>query len=448
MQELYDTEIPAKKAFLVAIRGSRTAATEAESLARELEGLAATLGLDIVGREFVHIREKHGKYGMGTGKAEEIAGKAAEAGADCLVFDGELSPSQQRNWEQLAGISAVDRQELIIQIFAGRARTKEAELQVELAELYYALPRLSHKYIDLSRQRGGRYGTKGSGETRLETDRRLVEQRIHRLKEELEEVRKHRAVQRKKRDKAAFSCALVGYTNAGKSSLLNSLTGAEVLTEDKLFATLDATSRVLDRKGHTLVLTDTVGFIRRLPHALIDAFRSTLEEAAQADLLVIVLDAADPDVDRYYETTLAVLHELGADKKSMITVLNKVDRLNETEHPGILDSLLKRYPGSIPVSALTRTGLEELIEQIEHTLSGSSVLFRFPPERPDLAALLHREAQVLSEIYEGTYIELQARVDAALAKRLKGYVVETGKGNQDGNDQERLQRADSDHFTV
>jgi GTP-binding protein HflX len=425
MQELYDIEIPPKKAVLVSIRDSRESLPEAESLVKELTGLAETLGLDIIGRELVHVREGHAKYGIGTGKAEEIAEKAAETGADCLVFDGDLSPSQQRNWERLTGISAVDRQELIIQIFAGRARTREAELQVELAQLYYALPRLSHKYIDLSRQRGGRYGTKGSGETQFETDRRLVQQRINRLKEELEEVRKNRVVQRKKRDKNTPTCALVGYTNAGKSSLLNSLTGAEALVENKLFATLDATSRLLDHKGRTLVLTDTVGFIRRLPHALINAFRSTLEEAVQADLLIHVLDAADPDIDRYYETTLSVLRELGADKKPMITVLNKVDRLKkeEPEHAGALEFLLKRYPGSIPVSAADHTGFEELIGQIERIFLDSSLCFHFPPERPDLAALLHRNARVNSETYEGTYIELQAQVDTALAERLKEYIV-------------------------
>jgi GTP-binding protein HflX len=423
MQELYDTEIPPKKAILVSIRDGRALSLDAESLAKELTGLAETLGLDIIGRELVHIREGHAKYGIGTGKAEKIADKAAETGADCLVFDGDLSPSQQRNWERLTGISAVDRQELIIQIFAGQARTKEAELQVELAELYYTLPRLSHKYIDLSRQRGGRYGTRGSGETKFETDRRLVQQRINRLKEELEEVRRNRMVQRKKRDKTTPSCALVGYTNAGKSSLLNSLTGAEVLTEDKLFATMDATSRLLDHKGRTLVLTDTVGFIRRLPHALINAFRSTLEEAVQADLLIHVLDAADPDIDGHYETTLSVLRELGADKKPMITVLNKVDRLKGSSVKGSPEFLLKRYPGSILVSAVEHTGFEELIEQIERAFLDSFLCFRFPPERTDLAALLHRNAQVNSETYEGTYIEMQARVDTALAERLKEYIV-------------------------
>ncbi|GHV78366.1 GTPase HflX [Spirochaetia bacterium] len=423
MAVLYETEPVPTRAFLIGIRDDRSdvaaAESETESLAKELAGLARTLGFEIAAQEKVHVREHRHKFGLGTGKADEIAEKAADLGVDCLVFDGDLTPSQQRNWERLTGIAAVDRQELIIQIFAGRARTREAEIQVALAQLFYSLPRLTHKYIDLSRQRGGRYGTKGSGETKLETDRRQVEQRIYRLKEELAEVRKQRAVQRKKRDKESASCALVGYTNSGKSSLLNALTGAGVLAEDKLFATLDATTRILPGKGPGLVITDTVGFIRRLPHALVDAFRSTLEEAAQADLLVHVLDASDPDIDRFYETTLSVLRDLGADKKPMLTALNKVDRL-ETD---AVDSLLRRYPGSIPVSALSGRGLDELARRMSAALSGPVQRFRFPPDRSDLAALIHRNGTVLQETYEGTYIEVEARVEEQVAEKLRDYII-------------------------
>jgi GTP-binding protein HflX len=210
----------------------------------------------------------------------------------------------------------------------------------------------------------------------------------------------------------------VGYTNSGKSSLLNALTGAGVLSENKLFATLDATTRVLPAKGRSLVITDTVGFIRRLPHALVDAFRSTLEEATQADLLVHVLDASDNDMDTYVETTLATLRSLGADKKPLLTVLNKIDRL---ESPDALDSLLRRYPDSIPVSALSGDGLEHLKARIEEALSGEARTFRFPPNRSDLAALLHRNGTVLREAYEETYIEVEARVEAQIAEKLRDY---------------------------
>jgi GTP-binding protein HflX len=358
MKELLETAEGPKRAFLAGIRENDTTREESERLTGELISLAGTLGLEIAGQEIVRVRERHPRYGLGSGKAVELAAKAAELAVDCIVFDMEISPSQQRNWEKLAGIPAVDRQELIIQIFSSRARTREAELQVSLAELNYSLPRLTHKYIDLSRQRGGRYGTKGAGETRLETDRRYVLSRIRQLERELAEVRKQRTVQRRKREKAGVPvCALVGYTNAGKSSLLNALTGADAFVEDKLFATLDPTSRRLETgDGRRLILTDTVGFIRRLPHALVDAFRSTLEEASGADMLVHVLDASDGDADRYYDTTMTVLRELDADKLPMIVALNKSDRLSAGE----MEAAVSRFPGGIAVSAKTGAGLDEL----------------------------------------------------------------------------------------
>jgi GTP-binding protein HflX len=358
MKKLLETAERPKRALLAGIRDNNTTQEESARLTGELLSLAGTLGLEIAGQEIVRVRERHPRYGLGSGKAMELAGLASELGADCIVFDMEISPSQQRNWEKLAGIPAVDRQELIIQIFLSRAKTREAELQATLAELSYSLPRLSHKYIDLSRQRGGRYGTRGAGETRLETDRRYVVSRIRQMERELAEVRKQRAVQRQKRKKAAIPvCALVGYTNAGKSSLLNALTGADAFVEDKLFATLDPTSRRLETgEGRRLILTDTVGFIRRLPHALVDAFRSTLEEASGADLLVHVLDISDSEAPRHYETTAAVLRELGADKLPAITALNKSDRLSPEE----LEAAARHYPGGIAVSAKTGAGLGEL----------------------------------------------------------------------------------------
>ena len=417
------------RAFLVGVRDDKISKDEANSLSGELAGLVDTLGLEILSRETVHVRENHAKYGMGTGKAEELSQKAASLEADCLIFDRELSPSQQRNWEELSGLSAIDRQELIIQIFASRARTREAELQVSLAELNYALPRLQHKYIDLARQRGGRYGTRGSGETRLEADRRLVEQRIHRLEEELEEVKRHRQVQRRQRERQGVPvCALVGYTNAGKSSLFNALTGAGVVAEDKLFATLDTTSRRLElpvdgsggAKGRMqILLVDTVGFIRRLPHSLVNAFRATLEELNHADLLLNVLDASDRNISVQYETTLAVLRELDAGNIPMVTILNKIDRL---EIPS-LEALLRLYPESVPVSATEGRGLPELCGRIERVLARDSIRFRFPPEKPDLAALLHRSGQVISEEYGENFIEMEARVDERTAGMLKEYTV-------------------------
>ena len=413
-------ESDGKRAVLVGVRDEKMSKKEADILAKELGSLVGTLGLEIAAREMVHVRARSAQFGMGTGKAEELAEKAASLQADCIIFDRDISPSQQRNWEKLAGIPVIDRQELIIQIFASRARTREAELQINLAELKYALPRLQHKYIDLSRQRGGRYGTKGSGETRFETDRRLVEQRIHRLEEELEVVKRQRQVQRKQRERQGVPvCALVGYTNTGKSSILNALTGAEVLAENKLFATLDPTSRRLELpQGMNILLVDTVGFIRRLPHNLVNAFRSTLEEAIRADILLHVLDASEEDAAGQHETTLAVLQELGAGEIPAITVLNKVDRLPSGEER---EALLKIYPESVAVSATDGTGLPELCARIEQALSGTALRFRFPPERTDLAALLHRTGHVLAESYGDDHIEMEAQVDERTAGRLKEF---------------------------
>ena len=365
-----------KRVFLVGIRDDKMSPSEADSLAKELSSLVETLELEIVSREMIRIRKNHAKFGMGTGNAQSLADKAALLKPDCIIFDREISPSQQRNWEEFTGIPVMDRQELIIQIFASRAKTREAELQVRLAELVYSLPRLRHKYVDLSRQRGGRYGTRGSGETRLETDRRLVEKQIEKLEEELEAVKRQRQVQRRQRERQAIPiCALVGYTNAGKSSIFNALTGAGVLAEDRLFATLDSTTRrLMLPSGLQVLLVDTVGFIRRLPHGLIKAFRSTLEEVNRASLILIILDAADPDTIAHYETTLSVLAELEAGSIPMITVLNKVDKLESCDTvnntAGISQKALEKlYPESISVSAKNATGLKELCMRIESTLA-------------------------------------------------------------------------------
>jgi GTP-binding protein HflX len=442
-QGTVETQKKPVRAFLVSApsgaRGAKHDAGrgEAASLARELEGLVHSLGLEIIAHEALKVREWSSAYGMGSGKARELAEKATGLEADCMVFDWDPSPTQQRNWEALAGIPVVDRQELIIRIFAERASTREAELQVRLAELSYSLPRLTHKYIDLSRQRGGRYGTRGSGETRLELDRRQVEQRIRRLEGELEDVRRQRQVQRRQRERQGIPvCALVGYTNAGKSSLMSALSGAELAAEDKLFVTLDAASRRFElSRGLPVLLVDTVGFIRNLPHALINAFRSTLEEAALADLLIHVVDASDPDMERHYETTLGVLEELGAAEVPAITVLNKIDRLpaeHDAPAPALIpdatlgaipDSVPAVVPGAIPISVRRGWGLEELRERMRKLLSGARIRFRFPPDRGDLVGMLHRSAQVFSEDWDNDGILVEAWADGKLSGQLRQYLV-------------------------
>ncbi|MCL2810245.1 MAG: GTPase HflX [Treponema sp.] len=380
MAKLYETQEKQKKALLVSILGGEKSD---ESRCRELVGLCQTLELEVVDHVKARVREKSSKFGVGSGKAEEISQKAADLGVDLIVFDWNsqkttqnsrsqdyLSPSQQRNWEELSGIPVLDRQELIIRIFADRASTREAELQVKLAELSYFLPRLTHKYIDLSRQRGGRYGTKGSGETKFETDRRKIEKRITLLEKEIEQIRKQRQNQRRQRERNNVPvCAIVGYTNAGKSSLLNTLTGADVQAEDKLFVTLDAvTRRFQPSPDVTVLLTDTVGFIRDLPHTLIKAFRSTLEEAAQANIILHILDASEPDIESCNETSLSVLRELGAQEIPVITILNKIDKIDDKRtidnSENSIEELLNRFPGSIAVSAKNGTGLDKLKERI------------------------------------------------------------------------------------
>lgn len=413
------------RVFLVGIATESIRKAEASELLDELHGLAQTLDLETVGEALVQLREITPSLLVGTGKAQELLQAAEAAGADTIIFDHILSPLQQRNWEKLSSKKVYDRAELIIKIFASRALTKEASLQVELAQLQYALPRLAHSYDDLMRQRGGRYGTKGSGEQKLELDRREIERRIHEIKTELETVRKERSVQRRRRERAGVPrAAIVGYTNAGKSTILNALTAASVNAEDKLFATLDPTTRrLLFAQGQTLLLTDTVGFIRNLPHGLVEAFRSTLEEASQADLLIHVADASDARIDAHIATTLQVLSEIGASDIPRILVLNKIDLAS----PDAVNAFLLRYPGSIAVSARTGEGLSVLVEAIQEKLTGSmkTLTLRIPHADYHIASLVMREGTVLAERQDDENTWLWCRIPERIEKKLEPYVVES-----------------------
>lgn len=392
----------------------------------ELRGLVFTLGMNIL-EEYILTRiEPTAQFGMGTGKASEIAQIAQEIEAECIIFDFEIAPTQQRNWERLAHIPVFDRQEVILKIFASRARTKEAVLQVNLARLQYSLPRLAHSYGDMARQRGGNYGSKGSGETQLELDRRGVLNKIAQIKKELAVVIQERETMRKHREKIPLpTCALVGYTNAGKSSLLNALTDSEVFVEDKLFATLDPTTRKLSIEGSQgILLSDTVGFISNLPHNLIDAFKATLEEANRAQLLLLVLDCSDPEVLSHYNVVIQVLSEINALNKDTIIVLNKKDALPQ-EQKDILplhqtkELLTKKFPKAIWVSAKTREGFEELQNVIAEKLYGEKQNFYIPLEKQAVLQEIRKNGVLLSSYWKEDCIKISARVRGKLLQQLQ-----------------------------
>lgn len=383
--------------------------TRADPRPRELESLAQTLGMEVVHTVVLARIVPTASYGIGTGKAHEIADIAHDVAADCIIFDWEVDPTKQRNWERLAAIPVLDRSEVIIRIFDQRAQTKEAHLQVELARLQYSLPRLAHMYGDLARQRGGAYGAKGSGETQLELDRRQVEEKIAAIKDELLQVEATRKTQRSERLRSATAtCALVGYTNAGKSSLLNALTGANVFVEDKLFATLDPTTRKLPlAAGSSVLLTDTVGFISNLPHALIKAFKSTLEEAALADFLLVVVDASDEECLRQYDQVQKVLGEIGAGGVPSQVVLNKIDLVQDEAR---LSCLEEAFPGALYASAKTREGFEDVTRALSENLLGSLRQMRIPLEKASVVELVRKNGTIERERWFETSVELTARV--------------------------------------
>jgi GTP-binding protein HflX len=393
------------RAYLVGVQTAKMPPGEAAELLTELHELVENLHIGIVGHELVNLRKATPGTLLGSGKTEEIIAAAEAVHADLIVFDESLSPAQQRNWEKIAEIAVIDREEVILDIFAERARTREAVLQVALARMQYSLPRLTRAWTHLSRQRG-KGGMGGEGETQLEQDRRLVNDRIVRLKVELAEVQKQRGVQRQKRQRVPVPTAsIVGYTNAGKSSLLNKLTGAHVLAEDKLFATLDPTTRQLVLRGNQkLLVTDTVGFIRRLPHRLVEAFKATLEETIIADFLIHVLDVTNPNFDKHYATTLSVLGELGAANKTMLTVFNKLDAAT----PEDLQRAHQLVPDALYLSAHTGEGLDtletRLVELIADAFDSSELLI--PHDRYDVVARLHTLGHIQEQEHreEGVFI--------------------------------------------
>ena len=430
MFEIREKPQAVERALLVRFYFDVREATESESLLVELGELVKTLGLEVVESVLPRCREMHKKFLCGTGKAAEIAELARAHECDVIVIDNGLAPSQQREWEKLADLCVIDREEVILDIFAKRAHTKEARLQVELARMQYALPRLTRMWGHLDREGGGAGGqggggaARGMGEKQIEVDRRLANMSIDRCKRELEAVCKQRKTQRKEREKQeTCQAAIVGYTNAGKSSLLNILSGADVMAQDMLFATLDTTTRRIDLPdGQPLLITDTVGFVRELPHRLIEAFKATLEEAVLADFLIHVLDAMAPEIERFHDTTLEVLKELEAHDKPVVTVLNKIDLVTDA---GALAELERKFPDALLVSSVTGQGMDALLKASAVVLADRVRRkdYRIPQRRADLVGLLHREAKVLSTNYEGDDILVRAVVPPSIAGRLEAFAT-------------------------
>jgi GTP-binding protein HflX len=430
-----------ESAFLIGAYFDRRQKQEATDLLEELCELVGTLGINIIGKELVFAREHTARYFIGSGKSAELMKQAKELNADCIVWDNEISPGQQRAWESEGNICVIDRHEVILDIFNMRAKTREARLQVELAKMEYSIPRLTRMWAHLDRQGGGAGGgvggagaARGEGETQLEVDRRLASKRLDKLRADLEEVKKQRDTMRKERSRVPVPhAAIVGYTNAGKSSLLNKLTAADAYVEDKLFATLDTTTRRMELPdGQPLLVTDTVGFIRNLPHDLVQSFRATLEEAIQADFLIHVIDASSTQAVEFYQTTSKVLAELGAGDKKVLLVLNKVDLIDD---PRLME-LRRDFPEAVVISIKTGQGMDELLHRLHDFMIDRVVrlTLSLPLDRMELVALIHQEGKMLSEDYDTGRAEIQCvipkrfecrfaeflPVDPELAGRKKG----------------------------
>ncbi len=421
---MYENEVKIEKAILAGVHtdsGDMLTDTTQESL-DELCELAKTAGVEVVGYLLQNRNTPDSATYIGEGKLCELANAVEELGADVVIFDDELSPVQVRNISDRLDIKVLDRTALILDIFAMRAATKEGKIQVELAQLRYMLPRLVGMGKALSRLGGG-IGTRGPGETKLETDRRHIRRRIEFLSEELREVQKHRDLLRTRRKKdGKLVVALVGYTNAGKSTLLNLLTDAGVLAENKLFATLDPTQRSLMLSDNReILLVDTVGFIRKLPHHLVKAFKSTLEEAVLADVLIHVIDVSNDEYDTHISVVNKILSELGAGGKPTVAVLNKIDLLEKKDIPNSIESCTK----TVPISAKDKIGIDELVSVIEDVVPGRKreVDIKLPYSEAKLVSLLHENQVVISEEYEQDGIMIRALIDATCYEKMRQYIV-------------------------
>ena len=412
---------PVEKALLVGAPLKRPGARRAvgEHL-RELEELADTAGAVVVGELTQQIDRPDPRTYLGSGKLDELRERVNELQATLVIFDDELSPSQGKNIEDALGKRVMDRAELILDIFATRARTAEAKMQVELAQLEYMLPRLTRMWTHLEKFRGG-IGMRGPGETQLETDRRLINHRIKILRERLADVQRGRAIQRQSRQNE-FKASLVGYTNAGKSSILRALSGQDVFVEDRLFATLDPLTRAVDLgdRAHVLV-TDTVGFIRKLPHDLVASFRATLEETREADLLLHVIDASSATWEEQRVVVDQVLDELEVNSTQKLLVFNKIDLLQHDDLLALQERIGTLVPKSVFVSTVTEGGLDPLRRALATSIRARRPLttIRMSPADGKMLAEIHRDGEVLDQRMDGDRLLVEARVDDALAGRLR-----------------------------
>jgi GTP-binding protein HflX len=410
------------KAILVGVDyQNHTAEWTIEDSLNELEELAKTVSLQVI-EKTVQTRDiPHYKYYIGPGKLESIKNVCQEMSVSIVIFDDELSPSQQKNLEKFLNVKVIDRTGLILDIFAMRAKTHEAQLQVELAQLEYLLPRLTRLWTHLSRLGGG-IGTRGPGEKQLEVDKRRIYSRIKLLKDEIEKVKKQRDLHRKKRLKVpVLSAAIVGYTNAGKSTLMKLLTQADVLIENKLFATLDPTTRKfsLPIQGNMLI-TDTVGFIKKLPHQLVTSFRSTLEEVAYADIILHVIDVSHPNFLSFYETAKEILEDLKVTNKPQILVLNKIDKIENLE---IIKEKIAKIENLnfVFISALQKANIEELLNKIDAEIKrfNKVILYRIPYDKMEIVNMLYEKGTVLSVDYKD-YIEIEVDINTILGEKIMG----------------------------
>ena len=410
-----------EKIVLVGVATPTVSEDEVDAHLDELELLVDTAGADVLDRVVQRRDRPDPATYIGKGKAEELKQVSELVDADTVVFDDELSPAQSRNLEKILGRTAIDRTAVILDIFAQNARSQEGRAQVELAFLRYRLPRLRGRGTQLSRQGGG-LGTRfGGGETKLEVDRRRILQRIAQLERELTDLTRTRREQRKARTRSRLrTVSLVGYTNAGKSTLLNRLTDAGVLVEDRLFATLDPRTRRLHLPGGEQVLvSDTVGFIRKLPHGLVEAFKSTLEVVSESDLLVHVVDAGAADPDGQIESVQTVLEEIGAERVPQLMAFNKSDVALDAKR------LVDNHPGSVAISARTGDGIDRFLEVLSDRLRSLDVVLELvvPYDRGDILAAVHREGEVILEAAEADAVRLRARLDEAGASRFRDFVV-------------------------